>query len=261
MSYNLLKDSVVNAVNETIQENQQIASKKCNGEPNGCYYFDRIFNWHEFNQENLNHMLSINHWKDESEKPKCEYGKKCYSLNRILNKHIHNYNRMDDKCHMQVYYHPKDHKPVHVDTLNANNAKLIQFFNLCQIKTLTLDLFIQLLYFLPITDIFNIIYNNNYKLPSHNNKRFQILNIYLHSTNFYSNINKFHSYWNSIDLRYLLGYIRTKSMWTTEIKEGYEWMQDIGDMKKSNVDIDLCMMTLEEILGLYCDAEKFRGRG
>eukprot|EP01084_Bolivina_argentea_P098318 176695_1 len=262
MSNNFLADSVITAVNEISQTSQQQSlTKQCNSNADVCYYFDKIYNWHQFSQENLNHMISINHWKDQHNKPKCEHGTKCYAFNRILNTHIYDHNRIDDKCHMEIYFHPtsKDKLKFSVDTLTNSNSKLIEYFNSNKIKTLTLDLFIEILQYLPITDIFNIIYNDSYKLPinlpsNFDNKTFQIWNIYLHSTD-NKNINNFQSYWNSITLSLVFKKIRSIARHS---QSKHEWAQKI-QQRETNIDINLDEQSLE--LLVHPDEDEYYRRG
>eukprot|EP01084_Bolivina_argentea_P121328 214996_1 len=74
----------------------------CNIDPMQCPIYKSMKCDYQFTENNLHHLLQFEHFKTSESKPSCKYGKDCNSFIRLQN----NENRLDDKCHIQIYRHP-----------------------------------------------------------------------------------------------------------------------------------------------------------
>ena len=60
---------------------------------------------YQLNQDNLDHVCEYNHFADNySDKPQCKYGQDCKAY--IRSETGTDLNRIDDKCHLNLYRHP-----------------------------------------------------------------------------------------------------------------------------------------------------------
>eukprot|EP01084_Bolivina_argentea_P282503 483585_1 len=85
---------------------------------------------YNYTEDNLNHLLEYTHFKDEvTEKQPCKYFEKCNAFIRLENGE----NRLDDRCHVQLYRHPPRNRQIElsknvnsfiVNKKNTQNHKL-----------------------------------------------------------------------------------------------------------------------------------------
>ena len=78
--------------------------KKINSnDPLHCPIYYAMKEKYEWNAENLKHLNTFNHHKDEfTEKSECKYGDECKTYRRLENGH----DKLYDECHMKLYRHP-----------------------------------------------------------------------------------------------------------------------------------------------------------
>eukprot|EP01084_Bolivina_argentea_P264194 447433_1 len=68
-----------------------------------CPIYKAVKIKYNYSEDNLKHLIEHNHFKDEFvEKQPCRYYEKCKATVRLENGE----NRLDDRCHVQLYRHP-----------------------------------------------------------------------------------------------------------------------------------------------------------
>eukprot|EP01084_Bolivina_argentea_P264558 448154_1 len=86
-----------------ISINCEYMKKNNTNNPLHCAIYYAMKEQYEYSQDNLNHILSYNHFANEYlEKPQCKYGQDCKAYIRSEN----GQNRLNDTCHMKIYRHP-----------------------------------------------------------------------------------------------------------------------------------------------------------
>eukprot|EP01084_Bolivina_argentea_P058240 106345_1 len=118
-------------------EHMNIYSKnnKAVSSPFCCPIYCKMKHKYEYNEKNLNHLRNYNHFKNKLlEKEECKHNHECAAFKRLEN----GGNRIEDKCHIELYRHPPRNnrsitlqKNIHTLLFNSSileNAGLSFFF-------------------------------------------------------------------------------------------------------------------------------------